>query len=104
MSEDVVFYGFWSLFVTFSAAAGFFIAGVSPPRLRWLLYVLAALVPVAGMLLWGFLDGCFPDGKGKGEQCFGFGFGLVLMAGATPLWVLLMALGRAFRRYRLSHR
>ncbi len=75
-------------------------------KARWVVLLASAVGPIAVYLLWGTTEGCVLSPHANPQQCFGWGFGLILFAAfAMPAWLIGLLLGYFnpwSRKYRAS--
>ena len=91
----------WAAIVGTALVLGIAVSFIRSRRFRLIALAVAFLFPPLFAFGLGLSDGCAL--KPSGEQCFGYGFGLVMAAGVLPVWIVLVIAGAWLKRRFQSH-
>jgi hypothetical protein len=84
----------WAYFLSLvlGALAGFMLSHIRSAKLKTVLLVLTALMPLWFYIAMALAGGCNLGGTGGGA-CFGLGFVILFLLIAAPLWWIGMVFG-----------
>ena len=80
------------LSLVLGALAGFMLSHIRSAKLKTVLLVLTALMPLWFYIAMALAGGCKLDGTGAGP-CFGLGFVILFLLIAAPVWWIGMVAG-----------
>ena len=90
----------WVLIAVLGLALGFATALIRSKRFLFAALTLAIVLPLLVVFGAGIFQGCAL--RVGGEECMGYGFGMAMTIGLSPLWILLIAAGYWIKRLMLG--
>ena len=81
----------WTTIIGAAVLLGFVVGFIQARWLRAIGLGIAFLIPPLMIVAYGLSNGCAL--RHGGEECFGYGFGLLMALGLLPGWVILVIAG-----------
>lgn len=92
---------FWAVIIGTPVLLGFALGFIQAKWPRLIGLAVASALPPLLVFAYGLSIGCAL--RVGGEECFGYGFGLVLALSYLPIWIILVVAGLWLRRrFKLS--